>query len=103
MDGPRDRNRSSWLGHRGVHRQHARARRDDGRTQEALMARARFIVRGLVPGVNFRATAVREASRLSLTGRVWNRPDGTVGIVAEGDVELVAAFNPRHGGVDVRR
>ena len=70
------------------------------------MARARFIVRGLVQGVNFRATAVREASRLSLTGRVWNRPDGTVGIVAEGDVEMLAAFEhwlwrgPRSAQVD---
>jgi acylphosphatase len=70
------------------------------------MARARFIVRGMVQGVNFRATAVREASRLGLTGRVWNRSDGTVGLVAEGDPETLAAFEhwlwrgPRSAEVD---
>jgi acylphosphatase len=70
------------------------------------MPRARFIVRGFVQGVNFRATAVREASRLGLTGRVWNRQDGTVGLVAEGDSETLAAFEhwlwrgPRSAEVD---
>jgi acylphosphatase len=70
------------------------------------MPRARFIVRGVVQGVNFRATAVREGSRLGLTGRVWNRPDGTVGLVAEGDMGALAAFEhwlwrgPRSAQVD---
>lgn len=57
-----------------------------------MTARARFVVRGIVQGVNFRATAVREASRLGLTGRVWNRHDGAVECVAEGDDAAVAAF-----------
>ena len=56
------------------------------------MPRARFIVRGRVQGVNFRATAVREASRLGLTGRVWNRQDGAVGLLAEGDAQALAAL-----------
>lgn len=46
--------------------------------------RARFIVRGLVQGVNFRAAAVNEASARRVTGRVWNRDDGAVELVAEG-------------------
>jgi acylphosphatase len=56
------------------------------------MARARFIVRGFVQGVNFRATAVREASRLGITGRVWNREDGAVELVAEGEDEALRSL-----------
>ncbi len=43
-------------------------------------------VRGRVQGVGFRYFARREALRLGLTGWVANRPDGTVEVVAEGDV-----------------
>lgn len=49
------------------------------------VVRARFVVRGLVQGVNFRASVVQEASARRLTGRVWNREDGAVELVAEGD------------------
>jgi acylphosphatase len=51
--------------------------------------RARFVVRGLVQGVNFRALTAREATRRRLTGRVWNREDGAVGIVAEGEKDAI--------------
>jgi acylphosphatase len=47
--------------------------------------RARFVVHGLVQGVNFRTAAVRECSTRGLTGRVWNRDDGAVELIAEGD------------------
>ena len=47
--------------------------------------RARFVVRGLVQGVNFRSATVTEALRLRLTGRVRNREDGAVEVVAEGE------------------
>ncbi|HEX9436655.1 MAG TPA: acylphosphatase [Candidatus Limnocylindria bacterium] len=47
--------------------------------------RRRFVVRGMVQGVNFRATAAAEARRLGLTGRIWNRDDGAVECVAEGE------------------
>jgi acylphosphatase len=56
------------------------------------MARARFVVRGLVQGVNFRAAAVGEASRRAITGRVWNRDDGAVELIAEGSEPALAAF-----------
>ena len=46
--------------------------------------RRRFVVHGLVQGVNFRAAAAAEARRLGLRGRVWNRDDGAVECVAEG-------------------
>jgi acylphosphatase len=53
------------------------------------MTRARFIVSGLVQGVNFRAAVAREASSRGLTGCVWNRQDGAVELIAEGpDVGL---------------
>ena len=52
--------------------------------------RARFIVHGIVQGVNFRTAAVREASTRRLTGRVWNRDDGAVELVAEGEDAALA-------------
>jgi acylphosphatase len=56
----------------------------------AAVRRARFVVRGLVQGVNFRAAAAREASARGVTGRVWNRDDGAVELVAEGDDAALA-------------
>lgn len=47
--------------------------------------RVRFVVRGLVQGVNYRAAAAEAARKLKVTGRVWNRDDGAVELVAEGD------------------
>jgi acylphosphatase len=49
------------------------------------VARSRFVVRGLVQGVNFRNEAARQATKRHITGRVWNRDDGAVELVAEGD------------------
>jgi acylphosphatase len=56
------------------------------------MTRARFVVRGLVQGVFFRAEAVREATARGLTGRVWNTADGAVELIAEGDADALAAL-----------
>jgi acylphosphatase len=56
------------------------------------MARARFVVHGSVQGVNFRASAVRQALRLSITGRVWNREDGAVELIAEGSGGALASL-----------
>jgi acylphosphatase len=61
-------------------------------TQAPSTRRARFVVRGLVQGVNFRNAAVREAEARGLTGRVWNRDDGAVEVVAEGDGSSVEDF-----------
>ena len=54
--------------------------------------RSRFVVRGIVQGVNFRAATVREAERLGVSGRVWNRDDGAVELVAEGEAGALAAL-----------
>ena len=56
------------------------------------MKRVRFVVHGLVQGVNFRAIATREASRRRITGRVWNRDDGCVEVVAEGESAALDDF-----------
>jgi len=56
------------------------------------MTRARFVVRGRVQGVNFRAAAVREATAHGLTGCVWNTDDDAVELVAEGDTDALASF-----------
>jgi acylphosphatase len=54
--------------------------------------RRRFIVRGMVQGVNFRAAAADRARRLGLTGRIWNREDGAVECIAEGDAAAIDRF-----------
>ena len=70
------------------------------------MARARFVVHGTVQGVNFRASTVREALRLAITGRVWNRDDGGVELIAEGSGGALTALqnwlNEGPPGADVR-
>jgi acylphosphatase len=70
------------------------------------MPRVRFVVHGGVQGVNFRASAVREALRLAITGRVWNREDGSVELIAEGSggalTSLQSWLNEGPPGADVR-
>ena len=56
------------------------------------MSGRRFIVRGLVQGVNFRATAAEQARRLGLDGRIWNREDGGVEAEAEGSADALERF-----------
>lgn len=65
----------------------------------ATPKRARFVVRGRVQGVNFRTAAMREAGMRGLTGRVWNRDDGGVELIAEGDETSLAELATwlRHG------
>jgi acylphosphatase len=50
----------------------------------ATTARLQATVRGIVQGVNFRFYTRQQAMALRLTGRVANRPDGNVEVVAEG-------------------
>ena len=58
----------------------------------ARMIRRTVRYTGRVQGVAFRWHTVQEARRLGLSGRVWNRPDGSVCIVAEGEAEALAAL-----------
>ncbi|TCV91290.1 acylphosphatase [Luteibacter rhizovicinus] len=49
------------------------------------MKAVRFLIRGRVQGVFFRASARDEAIRLKLTGHARNLVDGSVEVVAYGD------------------
>jgi len=53
------------------------------------MARLHTIVEGRVQGVGFRAFVQSGATGLGLTGWVRNRWDGSVEVVAEGDMEML--------------
>jgi acylphosphatase len=57
-------------------------------------SKVRVIARitGQVQGVNYRATAAREARQRGLTGWVRNEPDGAVLTDVEGDPAAVDAF-----------
>jgi acylphosphatase len=56
------------------------------------LKRIHLVIRGRVQGVYYRASAVREAKRLGLTGWVKNRPDNGVELVAEGEEDQVKDF-----------
>ncbi len=56
------------------------------------LKRIHLVIRGRVQGVFYRASAVREAKRLGLTGWVKNRPDNGVELVAEGEEDQVKDF-----------
>lgn len=47
---------------------------------------------GRVQGVGYRAWTVRQAQKLNLSGFVRNRRDGSVEILAEGEIEAVNAL-----------
>ncbi len=56
------------------------------------MATIHLLIKGLVQGVGYRASARDEARRLGLTGWVKNTPQGQVEAVASGPVEALNAF-----------
>ena len=68
--------------------------------------RLHIIVGGRVQGVWFRASTRQTARQLGLTGRVWNRADGRVEIIAEGEQQALerllewAAEGPERARVD---
>ena len=56
------------------------------------MAAARFLIRGQVQGVGFRAHTRHEALHLGLTGYAKNLPDGRVEVLAAGESAALAAL-----------
>lgn len=70
------------------------------------MKAARFIVRGRVQGVFFRASARERAVALKLTGHARNLLDGSVEVVAYGEaatldqLEVWLHDGPEHARVD---
>jgi acylphosphatase len=69
--------------------------------------RLQAIVHGYVQGVGYRAFAAREGRRLGLAGSVWNRADGAVEVVAEGEraalEELLQALRRGPGEAEVEQ
>lgn len=70
------------------------------------MKAARFIVRGKVQGVFYRASARERAVALKLTGHARNLLDGSVEVVAYGDAAAIDQLEvwlhegPEHARVD---
>ena len=56
------------------------------------MSAARFLVRGKVQGVFFRASAREEAQRLALRGHARNLRDGSVEVLAAGEDAAIDAL-----------
>ena len=56
------------------------------------MERLELFISGRVQGVGYRWHAREEAERLGLTGRVRNRADGSVHLLAEGPRPALAAL-----------
>ena len=50
---------------------------------------ARFVVRGIVQGVFFRASTRTQAQQLHLRGHAVNLPDGSVEVIAAGDGDAI--------------
>jgi len=68
------------------------------------LARLHAVVYGHVQGVNFRAATQRQAQRLGLGGWVYNQPDGSVEVLAEGGrSNLQQLLNWLHGGPPAAR
>lgn len=64
-----------------------------------MTAAARFLVRGRVQGVFFRASTREQAQRLGLRGYARNLPDGRVEVLAVGEAQALEALERwlRHG------
>ncbi|MGQ9759427.1 MAG: acylphosphatase [Candidatus Methanomethylicaceae archaeon] len=54
-----------------------------------MNTRVRITVFGFVQGVGFRYFTLRIAKRLGIVGYVKNLNDGTVEVVAEGDIQIL--------------
>lgn len=57
-----------------------------------MTQRIRATIHGAVQGVFFRSSCQNEAKKRDLTGFVHNRPDGTVELEAQGELEDVDAL-----------
>ena len=56
------------------------------------MSTVKLHITGKVQGVWFRASAKEEALSLGVTGKVWNNPDQSVGVIAQGDMDDINVF-----------
>jgi acylphosphatase len=71
-----------------------------------MARRVRLRIKGTVQGVGFRIAAAELARSLGLTGFIFNEPDGSLTVEAEGEDPALAEFVlwSRHGprGAEVR-
>jgi acylphosphatase len=94
---------AGFLGWREVRTERLRQNR---RVPKPEIVRRRLVVRGRVQGVFFRDSTRERARREGVSGWAYNRPDGGLEIVLEGDpgaVARVASFaetGPRGAKVD---
>jgi len=60
----------------------------------------------MVQGVNFRYSTLQQARLLRISGKAWNRDDGAVEVIAEGDNDALATLEtwlgtgPPHASVE---
>jgi acylphosphatase len=56
-----------------------------------IMLEMRLVVHGSVQGVGYRYSIIEyiEQHQLMVRGYIWNRPNGTVEILAQGDIETL--------------
>jgi acylphosphatase len=59
---------------------------------EVIMQKVKIVVSGRVQGVGFRYHTLRLANELGVKGQVWNNDDGTVGILAQADSQVLLSF-----------
>ncbi|MFT3750184.1 MAG: acylphosphatase [Agriterribacter sp.] len=57
-----------------------------------MIVNKQLTITGKVQGVFYRASAMEAAQRLGIKGEVWNNPDGSVGLIAEGEEDDVHAL-----------
>jgi acylphosphatase len=55
----------------------------------------RYLVAGRVQGVGYRYFVLRQAEALGVSGYARNRADGSVEVLAEGDLAVLADFEAR--------
>ncbi len=60
--------------------------------ENIMIVSKRAVITGKVQGVFYRASAKEKAIALGVNGEVWNRADGGVELVAEGEEEQVNAL-----------
>ncbi|GAB2026557.1 acylphosphatase [Lactovum odontotermitis] len=60
-----------------------------------MMQKVEIIISGNVQGVGFRYRTLMLAKELGVKGKVWNNDDGTVGILAQADMQTMYNFQKR--------
>lgn len=57
-----------------------------------MLVHKEAVIKGKVQGVFYRGSTKEKALELNVAGEVWNNPDGSVGLIAEGEEAQVDAL-----------